>query len=263
MAFYRFTEACRQVLVNYLRLQLDEPEKHWNGTDWIELPHVHVVDAREYDKRTLPSVITDSAVGNVRSLSFSHALVPWQDVSGVYGPANQWYMVYGGRGDFDVTIRCNANDRVLQQKLTDATAAYLIWGRWFLWNYRFVLIGDIRITGDGVEEGVAQEPVYYGVLSAPIYADWRMLVTRDLVKRVDFDIETVSPADPFDLAPVVPSSRDPFEEKSGLGVRVLGEPFTYPKVLPPKRPVKLNSDVSGKPLPRRPVKAFNGGSSLS
>jgi len=192
---------------------LSRSEKHWDGSEWVELPEIRVVDAHEYQPRLLPAVVTDTVMGNIRTLSFNHVIHVWTDDYGLYGPRNATYQVFGGRGDFDVTFFCGANDRELQQKLVDVTTMYLTIGRGYLWLYRFVLVGDVRIQGDGVEGEVQQERVWYGNLLTPVSADWRLIVPRDQVERFDIDIDLVTPDDPFEspdgLAPGVLTPMDP------------------------------------------------------
>jgi len=219
VAFYRFARASRQVIVNFLGVYLAEEQKHWDGTDWIELPAIHVVDAREYDERTLPSVVTDSAAGTMRTLSFSNIIGQWHDTEGIYGPKDNDYRVYGGRGDFDITVTCSANDRELQQKLTDVATVYLAVGRGWVFYNRHVLMRDIRILGDGVDDSTPQEPVYYANLIVPTTADWRILVSGETLERLDFDIELVTPDDPFeDLRELPPGVYTPLDKSPLVAV---------------------------------------------
>jgi len=198
MAFYRFARACRQVLVNFLSAYLDQEQMHWDGTDWIELPPIHVVDAREYSERILPSVVTDSAAGSMQTLSFSQVIGVWKDDYGIYGPRDTSYQVYGGRGNYDISIVCAANDRDLQQRLTDVATVYLTVGRGWVYNNRHVLLRDVRLQGDGLDDRVPEEPVYYATLSVPATADWRILVEGETLARLNFDVELVTPDDPFE-----------------------------------------------------------------
>jgi len=241
MAFYRFARASRQVLLNFLRLYLDHGQKHWDGTDWVELPAIHVVDAREYDKRTLPAVVTDTAAGVMRTLSFSNIIGQWHDGEGIYGPKDNDYRVYGGRGDFDITISCAANDRDLQQQLTDITTVYLTIGRGWVFYNRHVLMKDIRLLGDGVDEKVHQEPVYYANLVVPVTADWRVLVAGEVLQRLEFDIELVTPDDPFeDLSGLPPGVYTPLDKNPLVAV------FEPKSFLP--GPAQPRSDVKEGPL---------------
>lgn len=198
MAFYRFTRACRQVIINYLQGQFSRSEKHWDGSDWIELPEIRVIDAAEYQPRLLPAVVTDTAMGNMRTLSFNQVIHPYRDTYGLYGPRNATYQVFGGRGDFDITLFCGANDRDLQQKLVDVATVYLTIGRGWIWYYRFVLLGDVRILGDGVEGDVSEERIWFANLTVPATADWRLIMARDAIQRIDLDVELVTPDDPFE-----------------------------------------------------------------
>lgn len=219
MAFYRFARACRQVLVNFLSAYLNQEQKHWDGTDWIELPTIHVVDSREYDERVLPSVVTDSAAGSMQTLSFSHVIGAWKDEYGVYGPEHTAYQVYGGRGNYDISVVCAANDRDLQQRLTDVATVYLTIGRGWVYNNRHVLIQDVRLQGDGIDERVPQEPVYYANLSVPTTADWRILVEGETLARLNFDIELVTPDDPFeDPSGVPPGALTPIDKNPLVAV---------------------------------------------
>jgi hypothetical protein len=97
-----------------------------------------------------------------------------------------------------VTIYCAANDREIQQKLVDVVATYLTIGRGWLWYYRHLLLGDVRILGDGADGTAPQERVWYANLTVPATADWRLLMPRDQVQRIDIDIDTVTPDDPFE-----------------------------------------------------------------
>jgi len=219
MAFYRFARASRQVIVNFLGAYLSQEQRHWDGTDWIDLPAIHVVDAREYDARTLPAVVTDSVAGVMRTLSFSNIIGQWQDTEGVYGPKDEHYRVYGGRGDFDITVSCSANDRELQQKLTDVTTVYLTVGRGWVFYNRHVLMRDIRLLGDGVDEKEAQEPVYYANLVVPVTADWRVLVSGEILEQLDFDLELVTPDDPFEeLGMLPPGAYTPLDKNPLVAV---------------------------------------------
>lgn len=219
MAFYRFSRACRQVLVNFLRAYLDQEQKHWDGSDWIELPAVHVVDAREYSERILPAVVTDSVAGSMRTLSFSNIIGTWKDQFGIYGSRGTSYQVYGGRGDFDISVSCAANDRDLQQKVTDVATVYLTVGRGWVYNNRHVLIRDVRLQGDGVDERTAEEPVYYANLSVPVTADWRILVEGEILQRLNFDITLVTPDDPFeDPSMVSPGAFTPLDQNPLVAV---------------------------------------------
>jgi hypothetical protein len=212
MAFYRFSRACREILVNFLRAYLDKNQKHWDGSDWVELPPVTVVDAKEYVARTLPAVVTDSVAGSLQTLSFSNIISSWKDEHAVYGPKDTVYTVYGGRGNFDVTLYCAANDRDLQQKVTDVATVYLTIGRGWVWIYRHILMRDVRLLGDGVDERVPNEPVYYANLAVPVSADWRILVAGETLRQLNFDIELVSPDDPFETPTMQPGVVTPLDK---------------------------------------------------
>jgi len=198
MAFYMFTRSCRQILIAYLRTFFSEPTKHWNGMEYVDLPAIHVIDKNEYDAVTLPVITTDSAVGQLRTLSFNQVIGQWTDYGGVYGPENATYQVYGGRGDFDVTIYCAANSQDTQQKLTDTVAIYLTVGRtWLLYN-RYIGLGDVRIVGDGEDQTPSQEKVYHGYLTVPITADWRLIEPKEVIQRINVELDSVTPDDPFE-----------------------------------------------------------------
>ena len=199
MAFYRFSKACRGVLVNFLRMFLDQEQQHWDGSDWITLPEIHVMDKNEYQARTLPAVVTDSVTGGTQTISFSNIIGSWIDIEGIQGPVGVTYQVLGGRGNFDVTLQCAANDQDLQQKLTDVAAVYLTVGRGWVWNNRHVLMRDVRLSGDGVDNSTPQEPIYYATLMIPVTADWRILIEGETLKRFNFDLDLVTPDDPFEI----------------------------------------------------------------
>jgi len=186
------------VILNYLQGQLGRSEKHWDGSEWVELPEVHVIDAAEYNPRLLPAVVTDTVMGNLRTLSFNQVIHPYRDDYGLYGPRGNIYQTYGGRGDFDVTIFCGANDRELQQKVVDVTSVYLTIGRAWIWYYRFLLLGDVRILGDGVDGDTQEERVWYANLTIPATADWRLIVPKEEIQRIDLDVDLVTPDDPFE-----------------------------------------------------------------
>jgi len=57
---------------------------------------------------------------------------------------------------------------------------------------------DVRLQGDGVDDRTAEEPVYYATLSVPVTADWRILVEGEVLQRLNFDIQLVTPDDPFE-----------------------------------------------------------------
>jgi len=251
VAFYRFARACRQVLVNFLGVYLDQEQKHWDGTDWIELPPIRVVDAREYDERVLPSVVTDSAAGSMQTLSFSNIIGAWKDVYGVYGPRNTSYQVYGGRGNYDISVVCASNDRDLQQRLTDVATVYLTVGRGWVYNNRHVLIRDVRLQGDGIDERIPQEPVYYANLSVPTTADWRILVEGETLARLNFDIELVTPDDPFeDPGATAPGTLTPMDKNPLVAVfdkeQIASMSSTLGNTPQPK--VSESDDTSIKPM---------------
>lgn len=253
MAFYRFTRACRQVIINYLQGRLGKSEKHWDGSDWVEIPETRVIDAAAYDPRRLPVVVTDTAVGNIRTLSFNHVISPWQDMYGLYGPRNAAYQVFGGRGDFDITIYCAANDRELQQKIVDVTTVYLTIGRGWLWYYRHVLLGDVRIAGDGVEGDTQQERVWYANLVVPVTADWRLLVPSDQIQKVNIDVDLVTPDDPFEdprnPSPGILTPLDPEEARDKL-LELKARAQAYSS---PNSTEDLKMEREGVALPLRPM----------
>lgn len=258
MAFYRFTRACRQVIINYLQSRFSQHEQHWDGSEWIELPEIRIVDAAEYQIRMLPVVVTDTAIGTMRTLSFNHVIMPYKDEHGLYGPKGGTYQTYGGRGDFDITLYCAANDRELQQKLVDVTTAYLTIGRGWMWYYRFVLLGDVRILGDGVEGEVQQERVWYGNLVIPVSADWRLIVPRDEILRIDMDIDTVTPDDPFDVPDQVvqePGLLTPMDPENARDR--LAEIKAASQLSAPSRPIEdfLIDSKASADLPLRPMKS--------
>ena len=187
------------MIVNFLRIYMDQEQQHWDGSDWITLPQVHVVDKNEYQERTLPAIVTDSVTGGAQTISFSNIIGSWIDLEGVYGPKDITYQVLGGRGNFDVTLQCAANDQDLQQRITDVAAVYLTVGRGWVWNNRHVLMRDVRMAGDGVDNASPQEPVYYATLTIPITADWRILLEGETLKRFNFDLDLVTPDDPFEI----------------------------------------------------------------
>jgi len=233
---------------------LGEREKHWDGSDWVQLPEVNVIDAHEYDPRLLPAVVTDTVMGNVRTLSFNHVIAGWRDDYGLYGPVDATYQVFGGRGDFDVALYCGANDRELQQKITDVTATYLTIGRGWLWYYRYVLLGDVRMLGDGVEGEVQQERVWYANMSIPATADWRLLVPRETVERFDPDIETVTPDDPFgDPVHPTPGIFTPLDPEEARG-RLLEMRAVVTQPKPPEQDLSVEQ-TGDQALPLRPMRS--------
>lgn len=263
MAFYRFTRACRQVVINYLQARFNKSEKHWDGSEWVELPSINVLDANAYTTRELPAVVTDTAMGSLRTLSFNHVIHTWRDSYGLYGPRGSVYEVFGGRGDFDVTLYCGANDRELQQKLADVTVLYLTIGRGWLWYYRHVLLGDVRILGDGTEGDVQQEKVWYANLTIPASADWRLVMPRDVIKGIDFEMDLVTPDDPFtlpenimDTEPGLVTPLDPEDAREQLENAQAAENIQMPNLTAskdllfegpetdlPLRPMRSNKDV--------------------
>jgi len=185
--------------------------------EYIELPEIHVIDKGEYDAKTLPVITTDSVAGQLRTLSFNQVIGQWTDYGGVYGPENAVCQVYGGRGDFDVTIYCAANSQDIQQKLVDTTAFYLTIGRRWLLENRYIGLGDLRLVGDGNEKNSEQEQLYFGYMTVPVTADWRLVEPVDVIERINVELDAVTPDDPwsepidFEAAP--PGTFTPLDAK--------------------------------------------------
>lgn len=258
MAFYRFTRACRQVIINYLQSRFSTREQHWDGSEWIELPEIRVMDSAEYQPRLLPAVVTDTAIGTMRTLSFNQVIIPYRDEHGLYGPRGATYQTYGGRGDFDITLYCGANDRELQQKIVDVTTAYLTIGRGWMWFYRFVLLGDVRILGDGVEGDTQQERIWFANLAVPVSADWRLIIPRDEIQRIDMDIDTVTPDDPFEVPDQVlqePGLLTPMDPENAR--ERLAEIKTAAQAIAPTRPVEdfMWDSEASRDLSLRPMRS--------
>jgi hypothetical protein len=199
MAFYRFTRSCRHVIVNYLKSQLQGGTNHFDGTDWVEIPSpITVSDSYQYDPRKLPAVVTDIVTGGTKSLAFNQEVASYVDTNGIYGDKGITYTTYGGRGDFDINVHCAANDHETMEQLTDVVAFLMIIGMGWIYYNRHIFMREVRFGGDGVDNKISQEPVYYGNLVVPATADWRLIVPRETVKRINPDLDIVTPDDPFD-----------------------------------------------------------------
>jgi len=196
----------------------------------------------------------------MRTLSFSQIIGVWKDTEGIYGPRGTSYQVLGGRGDFDVTVVCAANDRDLQQKLTDVATVYLTVGRGWVYNYRHVLMRDVRLQGDGVDDRVPEEPVYYASLSVPVTADWRILVEGEVLQRLNFDIELVTPDDPFeDPSGVSPGAFTPLDKNPLVAVFDKEQTSQIAQMLrqaTPPRPAVPGADSKEPPI--RPMRTPYG-----
>ena len=199
MAFYIFSRTCRQVIVNYLNIQLAEAGDQWNGFEWVNIDNIVVKDASAYDPRQLPAVVTDNVSGSLQGISFNQTIYSWTDVTGIYGPKQQTYQVLGGRGKFDVSIYCAANDKETQQRVTDLAVYYLTIGRGWMYYNRFMLMGEVRFLGDGEDKKNEQEPIYYSSIAVPVEADWRLLIQRDTIQKIHTDTDMVTPDDPFEV----------------------------------------------------------------
>jgi len=237
MAFYRFTRACRNIIVEYLRSQLQEGGEHFDGSEYITLPRVTVSDVYRYDPRKLPAVVTDIATGGTRTLAFNQQVGQYTDTYGIYGERGQSYIAYGGRGDFDINLHCIANDRETMEKLTDLVAFTLVIGMGWIYYNKHMLLREVRFGGDGVDDKVGQEPVYFGNLVVPATADWRLIVPRDTISKVDIDVDLVTPDDPFtDPNNVVPGSITPIDLTSNIGK--VTEDQSLNSKNPPLRPMR-------------------------
>ena len=199
MPFYLFSRACRQVILNYMDIQLQEAGQKWDGYEWVTLPAVVVKDKQVYEPRTLPAVVTDNVTGSLQGISFNQNIYPWVDEEGIYGDKKVVYQVQGGRGNFDVSIYCAANDQETQQRLTDIVAYYLTIGRGWVYNNRHLLLGEVRFLGDGIDESDQKEKVYFASLAIPVTADWRLTIQRDTIQKIIPDIDIVTPDDPFEI----------------------------------------------------------------
>ena len=216
MPFYMFSRACRQVVLNYMNIQLQEAGNHWDGSEWVQLPDVMVKDRDLYDPRQLPAVVTDNVTGSLQGISFDQNVYRWEDEAGTYGPKKAVYQVLGGRGNFDVSIFCASNDKETQQRLTDVVAYYLTIGRGWVYYNRHLLLGEVRFLGDGVDERVPQEKVYFASLSVPVSADWRLIIQRDTVQKIMPDIDLVTPDDPFPIPEMqMPPIQTPLDPAGG------------------------------------------------
>ena len=224
MPFYRFTKSCREVILNYLKAELenDTGTKHFDGSDWVEFSRITVVDAYPYDPRQLPVVVTDVVTGTSQNISFNQELTTYLDTAGIYGDRNGTYQTFGGRGNFDVNIICAANDRITMELLTDVVGFTLLLGRGWIYYNRHILLGEVRFVGDGIDDKIRQEPVYYGSITVPATADWRLIVPKDTVKQINPDFDLVTPDDPFDdPRNVIPGSITPLDPP--LGSKVQGQ----------------------------------------
>jgi hypothetical protein len=199
MPFYRFTKACREVILNYLKVELEDGTKHFDGSSYVELPSpVTIIDAYPYDPRKLPVVITDVVTGQSQNISFNQEMTSYIDTAGIYGDRGGTYQTFGGRGNFDVNIICAANDRITMELLTDIVGFTLLLGRGWIYYNRHILLGEVRFAGDGIDDKIRPEPVYYGNISIPATADWRLIVPKDTVTKINPDFDLVTPDDPFD-----------------------------------------------------------------
>ena len=255
MPFYRFTKSCREVILNYLKEELGDTTTHFDGTDWCTLPSITVVDAYPYDPRNLPIVVTDVVTGTSQNIAFHYEIASYTDTEGIYGPKNGTYQAFGGRGNFDVNIHCAANDRITMELLTDVVGFILLLGRGWIYYNRHILLGEVRFVGDGLDDKIRQEPVYYGTISIPATADWRLIIPKDTVTKINPDFELVTPDDPFG---------DPQHAVPGI-ITPLDPPLSFVKTNPGQSKVqdptlieKLRNDSQASELPLRPMHSTPG-----